>query len=322
MAEPAWATPRAAGAAALVALGTMNFGKRTPAAESERIVRRALERGVAVFDTANAYNDGESERILGRALGGDRQRVCIATKVGFARIAGKPEGLAPARVTAALDESLARLGTSWIDLYYFHVPDHATPIEESLTAVKPALGEKVRRFGVSNYASWQTLELMQACDRLGVARPVVAQQLYNLLIRQLDLEYFRFARRYGLHTAVYNPLAGGLLSGRYRAGDAVAKGSRFDGNRLYQGRYWSPRMIAAAEEYGAVAREAGLGLVALAYAWLAGAPGVDSILLGPASVAQLDEALDAVARPLGAELRARIDAIHTSFTGTETSYAR
>ncbi len=317
---PIWARPREG--PPLLALGAMNFGKRTPAAESERIVRRALERGITVFDTANAYNDGESERILGRALGRDRERAVIATKVGFGRAGGKPEGLSPARIAAALDESLARLGTDRVDLYYFHVPDHATPIADSLAAMKRALEQKVRCFGVSNFASWQIVEMFHACDELAMPRPVVAQQLYNLLIRQLDLEYFRFARRYRLHTSVYNPLAGGLLSGRYRAGDAIAKGSRFDNNRLYQGRYWSPRMIAHAEEYAALAREAGIGPVELAYAWLAGAPGVDSILLGPSSIEQLDQAIDAAAIALAPEIRARADAIHTAFTGTETSYAR
>ena len=188
--------------------------------------------------------------------------------------------------------------------------------------MKQALAGKVRAFGVSNYASWQILELIHACDRLDMPRPAVAQQLYNLLLRQLDLEYFRFARRYSLHTTVYNPLAGGLLTGRYRTGDAVAAGSRFDKNRLYQGRYWSPRMIALAEQYGEIAKAAGIGLTELAYAWLAGAPEVDSILIGPASVAQLDQALDAVTITLDPAVRASIDAIHTAFLGSETSYAR
>ena len=111
-----------------LALGTMNFGKRTPADESERIVRRALERGIRVFDTANAYNAGEAERILGRALGRDRDGVVVATKVGFGRIAGKPEGLSPGAVERALRGSLERLGTDRVDVYYLHVPDHATPI--------------------------------------------------------------------------------------------------------------------------------------------------------------------------------------------------
>ena len=301
----------------------MNFGKRTPAAESERIVKRALERGVTLFDTANAYVDGESERILGRALRGAGDTVTIATKVGFGRVRGKPEGLAPERIRVALDESLGRLGVERVGLYYLHVPDHGVPIERTLEAIAEALdSEKIERFGVSNYASWQVLELRHRCESMGLGPPTVAQQLYNLLIRQLDLEYFRFARRYELHTTVYNPLAGGLLTGRYAPGASIARGSRFDNNRLYQGRYWSAAMLQLASGYEAVAREAGLGLTELAYSWLAGHPSVDSILVGPATVEQLDQALDAVASPLPAEVRASVDALHLGHLGTETSYAR
>src|SRR5262249_12124249 len=125
-----WITQGRAGQAPpLLTLGAMNFGKRTPEAEAARMIDRAIERGILFFDTANAYNDGESERILGRALKGRRERVGVATKVGFGRVAGKPEGLSRERVLRACDESLERLGTSHIDLYYLHVPDYLTPLE-------------------------------------------------------------------------------------------------------------------------------------------------------------------------------------------------
>lgn len=325
--------PTRAGKPASIALGTMNFGKRTPEAEARRIVDRAIERGVVVFDTANAYNDGESERILGRALAGRRDRAVVATKVGFGRVDGKPEGLAPERVRAAIDASLSRLGMDHVDLFYLHVPDHATPIERTLEAFDHVVkGGKARHVGVSNYASWQILEMIHFCGAQKLARPAVSQQLYNLLIRQLDVEYFRFARKYGLHTTVYNPLAGGLLSGRYTGADSEAlrdadrpktvKGSRFDNNRLYQGRYWSPRMIAFAAELEVIAREHDMTLLELAYAWVAASPGVDSILVGPGSVKHLDEAIDAITKPVSEELRKLVDAAHTRFLGTETTYAR
>ncbi len=304
-------------------LGTMNFGKRTPAAEGERIIHRALSRGVTVFDTANAYCDGASEEILGRALKGKRDRAVVATKVGFGRIAGKPEGLSPERVSVALDESLRRLQCDVIDIYYLHVPDPATPIEATLEAIARAMAAgKVRAFGVSNYASWQILEIFQACDAAKMPRPIVAQQLYNLLIRQLDLEYFRFAAKYALHTTVYNPLAGGLLTGRYAPSSSIEKGSRFDKNRLYQGRYWSERMLAFAADLAAIAKAEGMTPVDLAYAWLAGRSEVDSILLGPASLDQLDDALGAVQKTVTPEAREKIEQLYVAFTGTETSYAR
>lgn len=304
-------------------LGCMNFGKRTPEPEARRIVDLAIERGLTLFDTANAYGDGESERILGRLLVGRRDRVRIATKVGW----WKKEGLSPARVRASLDESLARLGTDHVDVYYLHVPDHQTPIEATLEGVADVLASgKARAFGISNYASWQALEVLLACDRMGLARPVVSQQLYNLLIRQLDLEYFRFAGKYALPTTVYNPLAGGLLTPRHLTTDpedrAAFAGSRFDKNALYQRRYLSDVFLQAARALSEVAAEAGLTLVTLAYAWLAQRPGVDSILLGPGSVAHLEDALAAREVVLSEEVLARVEQIHRELVGTDASYAR
>jgi len=314
---------RTPGAAPALALGTMNFGKRTPADESERIVRRALERGIRVFDTANAYNGGESERILGRALGRDREGVVVATKVGFGRLDGKPEGLSPAAVERAVQGSLERLGTGWVDVYYLHVPDHATPIEQTLDAMKKQVDAgRVRAWGVSNFAAWQILEMDLLADARSLARPVVSQVLYNALHRQLDVEYFAFARRFPIHTTIYNPLAGGLLAGKHRAGEAPPTGSRFDDNALYQRRYWTAAMFEHVEQLRAVAASEGLTMVQLAYAWVAARPDVDSILVGPASVQHLDDALDAVQRSLSKEALARIDELARAWRGTDTNYVR
>jgi aryl-alcohol dehydrogenase-like predicted oxidoreductase len=306
-----------------VALGTMNFGKRTPAAEAERIIARALERGVTVFDTANAYADGASERILGRALAPVRDRVIVATKVGAARAAGKPEGLSRAAVLRAIDESLARLGTGHVDVYYLHVPDHAVPLAETLAAVGELIeAGKVRALGVSNFAAWQILEMMALWHSGRGPRPVVSQVMYNLLVRQIEVEYVGFTRAHTVHTTVYNPLAGGLLTGRHERGAAPVKGSRFDKNRMYEGRYWSPRFFDLVDAYAAVAKEAGMSLVELSYAWLAAQPHVDSILVGPATMEHLDAALDACARALPPEVGGRIDAIHRAYLGTDASYVR
>jgi aryl-alcohol dehydrogenase-like predicted oxidoreductase len=320
--EP-WIAPRRDRLTPLLALGAMNFGKRTPEKEAARIIDRAIERGVLFFDTAHAYNDGESERILGRALAKRREQLGVATKVGFGRTAGKPEGLARARVLAACDESLERLGTSYIDVYYLHVPDYATPLEETVEALAELVrAGKIRHIGVSNYASWQVLKIMSLCDKLGIERPVVSQVLYNLLIRQLDIEYFKFTREYPIHTTVYNALAGGLLSGRYDRAQAIPEGSRFDKNKFYQGRYWTDRFFDLVDSLRGVATEEGLSLVELSYAWLAGAKGVDSILVGPSTVEHLDAALDACNKTVSSEGRAKIDALYKAFLGTDTTYAR
>jgi aryl-alcohol dehydrogenase-like predicted oxidoreductase len=303
----------------------MNFGKRTPPAEGERIVRRALEHGIGVFDTANAYNSGESERILGRALGHDRSRVVLATKVGIDRVGpgGKPEGLSAGAMNRAIDASLERLGTDAVDLYYLHVPDHATPIEETLDAVAGIVRSgKARAWGVSNYASWEILEMNSLAAARGLGAPAVSQVLYNVLNRQLEIEYFAFARRFPLHTTVYNPLAGGLLTGKHRYAEAPEKGSRFAENAMYKGRYWTRAMFERVGELRAVADDAGLTLVELAYAWVAARADVDSILVGPASVEHLDAAVAAVSRPLSREALARIDDLHRAWTGTDTNYVR
>ncbi|HLK41054.1 MAG TPA: aldo/keto reductase [Polyangiaceae bacterium] len=306
-----------------LALGAMNFGQRTPADESERIVRRALERGITVFDTANSYYAGESERILGRALGRDRERVVLTSKVGIGADMSKREGLSPEVMRGALAGSLERLGTDRLDVYYLHFPDRTTPIDRTLDAMKELIASgRVRHWGVSNYASWEILEMVGLGDARGLARPSLAQMIYSVLHRQLEVEYFGFARRYGLHTSIYNPLAGGLLTGSHRFEEAPVKGSRFDHNRMYRGRYWTRTMFARVEQLRPLAAREGLSLVDFAYAWVAGRPDVDSILVGPATVAQLDQAFDAIARPLSPATLAEADALAAEWSGTDTNYVR
>jgi aryl-alcohol dehydrogenase-like predicted oxidoreductase len=314
---------RLAGAPPALVLGAMNFGKRTAAPESERIVRRALERGIRLFDTANSYNAGESERILGRALGPDRAKVVLSTKAGLGLVPGKPEGLTPNALRSALEGSLDRLGTDFVDVYYLHVPDRTTPIERTLDGMSEiVLSRRVRSWGISNYASWEILEMNRLAEARGLARPSVAQLLYNVLQRQLDVEYFAFARHYPIHTMTYNALAGGLLTGRHRFEAQPEKGSRFDGNAMYRRRYWTPEMFRRVEQLGEIAKSEGCSLVELAYAWTASRPDVDSVLVGPATVAQLDEAIDAVARTLSAASQARIDELGRDWAGTDTNYVR
>jgi aryl-alcohol dehydrogenase-like predicted oxidoreductase len=320
--EAPWLAPRGAARPSLT-LGAMNFGKRTSPADAERILGRAEELGIGLIDTANAYADGESERIVGKFLRSRRERFLVATKVGLGRVGKKAEGLSREAIERAVTASLDRLGTDYIDIYYLHAPDPATPIEETIDAVADLLRKGlVHHFGVSNFASWQILEIMKLCDARGIAHPRVSQVIYNMLVRQIEIEYARFASRYGVHTTVYNPLAGGLLSGRYHAGDAIAQGSRFDKNRMYERRYWSPRVFEAVEAYRALAERARMSLLELAYAWLATSPAVDSILVGPGSVEHLDAAAEACKKVLPAEIRAEAQAIAETLAGTDATYAR
>ncbi len=306
-----------------IALGAMNFGKRTPADESERIVRRALERGITLFDTANSYNEGASESILGKALGKDRERIVLTTKVGLGTALPRREGLTPAAMRSALEASLGRLGVSSVDVYYLHVPDRSTPIEDSIGAMKELVDSgRVKAWGVCNYASWEILEMNAIADRIGLARPVMTQLLYSPVHRQLDVEYFAFARRHPIHTSVYNVLAGGMLARDHKRDAEPAKGSRFDKNAMYQRRFWTPTMFDRAAQVRAVAQAHGLSPVDFCYAWLATRPGIDSILVGPAAVAQLDQAIDALALTLPAEALSAMDALALEWAGSDTNYVR
>jgi aryl-alcohol dehydrogenase-like predicted oxidoreductase len=316
-----WTSPRPASAPPRLALGTMNFGKRTPEADAKRIIAVAEERGIHLLDTANVYNEGESERVVGRAIAERRASFLVASKVGLARRGKGCEGLAKARVVAACEESLERLGTDYIDIYYLHAPDHGTPIEDTLEGIGTLLkAGKIRSWAVSNYASWQILEMFHLCDRSGLAKPIMSQVIYNLLIRQLEYEYFKFTSKYRIHSTVYNPLAGGLLSGKYPPGARWEAGGRFDANTMYQRRYWTPRLLEVVNAYGRLAES--MDLVTLAYAWVAGRPGVDSILIGPGSLDHLEAAIRGCQEVLSPEMRKRIDEAHYAYVGSDATYAR
>jgi aryl-alcohol dehydrogenase-like predicted oxidoreductase len=319
-----WTSRRGRGRA-LVTLGCMNFGRRTPEAEARRIVERALERGVRTFDTANVYNAGASERILGAALrGAAAGEVFVATKVGMDGMSqGKPEGLGRDAVLAACDGSLARLGVESVALYYLHKPDRETPFGDTLDALAELLRSgRIERFGVSNFASWSVLEMLAACDARAVPRPAVSQVLYNAAIRQIEIEHVEFCAKYAVHVTVYNPLAGGMLAGTLAAGDTPPPGSRFDANETYQRRYLSGRMFAFAEAWRRIAAREGRAPADVAHAWVAAQPGVDSILIGPGTVAHLDAALDALERALSDEALAAIAELQRAFDGTDARYAR
>jgi len=319
-----WTSRRGSGPA-LVTLGCMNFGKRTPETEARRIIERALARGVRTFDTANSYNDGDSERILGAALRGAAPgEIFVATKVGMDGCArGQCEGLARKTVLAACERSLARLGMDRVALYYLHKPDRETPFAETLDALAElhAAG-RFERFGVSNYASWKVLEVLRACDERGVPRPAASQVLYNPAIRQLEIEHLEFCAAYDLHVTVYNPLAGGMLARAVDPAAAPPVGSRFEGSEQYRNRYLSGRMFAFAEAWARIAAREGRAPADVAHAWVAAQPGIDSILVGPGSLAHLDAALDAVERPLSPEALAAIAELQRDFDGTDARYAR
>lgn len=305
--------------------GTMPFGKQADQATSTKMVDQCLDAGINFFDTANMYNLGRAEEVLGQALGPRRPRVIVASKVRY-RMGDGPDdvGLSRAAIRKALEASLKRLGTDYLDLYYLHWPDYDIPIEETLEAMDEAVRSgKVRYPAVSNYAAWQVAEIFCICQKQGYRPPYVSQPMYNLLARGIEEEYAPFAKRFGVSMVVYNPLAGGLLTGKHSREKGPIAGTRFDSNQLYLGRYWHDDYFAAVGELGTIAADAGKSPVELALQWLLGRQEVDSVILGASRPEQLAENLKACeSGGLDAATVARCDEVWKRLRGITPKYNR
>ena len=250
-------------------MGTMTFGSQADEAESRRMVDICLDAGMNFFDTANVYNQGRSEEILGAALGPKRGQVVLASKVR-GQMAREPSyvGLSRAAIRRGIEESLARLRTDYLDIYYLHRPDYDTPIEETLETVEELRREgKIRYSATSNYSAWQLGEILWLCEKNGYQPPWISQPMYNMLSRGIEQEYLAFTKRFEVGVVAYNPLAGGLLTGKHSPDKGPIEGTRFAGNKVYQNRYWNEGYFHAVEELKAIAERAWLGLVELAFNW-------------------------------------------------------
>ena len=304
-------------------LGTMTFGSQVDEAAASQMVARALDAGITHLDTANSYNDGRSEEIVGRALGSRRDEVVLATKV-FNRFGpgADEQGLSAPAVRKAIDASLRRLGTDHVDIYYLHQPDWTVPIEETLGAMAELVtAGKVRHVGVSNYAAWQICEVRNLAERNGWPPVVVSQQMYNLLARSIEDEYAAYSERAGLADVVYNPLAGGLLTGKHQY-DAAPTAGRFT-NEMYRDRYWTKGQFEAVSRLGEAAAGAGLSLIELSLRWLLSRPVVDAVLLGASSLGQLEANLAAAEGPaLDEDTLAACDAVWRELRGPIPRYNR
>ena len=228
------------------------------------------------------------------AIKGRRDKLVIASKVRF-KVGDAPDqqGLTRKAILRAIDESLRRLQTDYLDIYYLHAPDHATPIEESLETMDSLVKQgKVRYVASSNYAGWEVVEMLWLAKEHSWAAPYISQPMYNLLARGIEQEYLAMCKEFGVSTIVYNPLAGGLLTGKHQQ-ETITPGTRFDNNKLYQDRYWHDRYFKAVEELREIARHAGRSLVSLALNWLLHHTASDVVILGASSLAQLNENLAA-----------------------------
>jgi aryl-alcohol dehydrogenase-like predicted oxidoreductase len=272
--------------------GTMTFGKPLDQAGATQLVNRCIDAGINFFDTANMYQKGVAETMLGHAIKGKRDRLVIASKVRFP-MGEEPDqqGLSRKAILRAIDESLQRLGTDYLDLYYFHMPDHEVPIEESMEAMESLVKQgKVRYPAQSNYAGWQVVEMLWVAKDRGWHAPFVSQPMYNLLARGIEQEFLPMCKRFEIANIVYNPLAGGLLTGKHKP-ETVTPGTRFDSNKLYQDRYWHEQQFRAVEQLRSIAQKAGRSLVSLALNWLLHHSASECVILGASRMEQLNENL-------------------------------
>ena len=287
----------------IVCLGTMMFGDRTDAAAANEIVAHAFDAGVNFIDTADAYADGASERIVGAAVRAQRERWIVATKAGnvLPSIAGAPHtgGLSRRWLVQACDASLARLATDWIDIYYLHKDDVRTPIAETVGAIGDLIrAGKIRYFGVSNYRGWRIAEVIRWCERLGVPKPVVSQPYYNLLNRTPEVEILPACDYHELGVAPYSPIARGLLTGKYALGGAAPEGSRVarKDKRMLETEF-REESLAIAQKLQAHAAASGRTLTQFALAWLWSNRIVTSVIAGPRTLEQWKPYVEAVGTP-------------------------
>jgi aryl-alcohol dehydrogenase (NADP+) len=305
-----------------ICLGTMTFGGQTNAEDAARMVDMAMDRGINFFDTANGYTGGESERITGRILGARRSSVVLASKVGM-KTDDQPAGLSRSAIMTAIDKSLSRLNTDYLDIYYLHTPDHSTPLEETLEAMHRLVqAGKVRCVASSNHASWQVVRMLQIADANSYAPALITQPMYNLLARLIEDEYLPMCKACGVSTIVYNPLAGGLLTGKH-TNAAPLPGTRFDGNQMYLARYWNDVNHAAVSRLNEIAGSAGRSMVSVALNWLLHHSEATGIILGASKLDHLRENLDACGDgELPAEILHGCDEVWGLLRGAAPKYNR
>ena len=291
------------------ALGTMMFGAigNPDHEDSIRIIHKALDAGVNVVDTADFYSQGESEEILGKALAGRRDDVVLATKFHLP-MGEDPNMRGNSRrwITTALENSLRRLGTDHVDLYQVHRPDPETDVEETLSALTDLVrAGKIRAIGTSSFPASEIVEAQVVAERRGLQRFRTEQPTYSIMNRGIENEVLPVAQRYGMGTLVYSPLAGGMLTGRYR------KGQETDGRRAAYGfKYLSDeRRLDVVEELLVLAAELGVKLTHLAMAFAIAHPGVTSAIIGPRTMEQLDDLLAGADLHLDDAVLDRIDEI-------------
>src|SRR5229473_2490375 len=297
-----------------ICLGTMTFGRQCDEALSFAIMDTAFEAGVDFFDTANVYPVGggldlvgRTEEIVGKWLKGKREQIVLATKCWGAMGRGPNEhGLSRKHILTAIEGSLRRLQTDYIDLYQVHAPDFETPLAETLQALDDLVRQgKVRYIGCSNFQAWLLASALWTSDKLGLARFDCVQPRYNLLFREIENELLPLCRHYEVGVIPYNPLAGGFLTGKYKPSAEPTPDTRFGlagrAGTIYRRRYWEEAQFAAVAHLQEFFAARNKPLTQVAIAWVLAQPGITSPIVGATSPEQLRQSLPATELTLDAE---------------------
>lgn len=300
-------------AVSVVGIGCNNFGGRSDLKESTAVIHKALDLGVTFFDTADSYpltDCGRSEEILGKVLGPRRKDIVLATKFGLDLGPDIKGGGSRRYIISAVEQSLKRLGTDWIDLFQYHKPDPNTPIEETLGALNDLIRQgKVRYIGCSNFQAWQATEADWVARQLGMDGFVSCQNEYSLLEREPERELLNMMEKYGWGFLPFFPLASGLLTGKYTQGEEAPEGSRFAKSPIFNDLFMTEdnwRKINLLEKF---ARDRDHTLLELAFSWLANRPVLWSIIAGASTPEQVATNVKAVEWQLTPEDLAEIDKI-------------
>ena len=298
----------------LVGLGCNNFGGRLDLAATRKVVHRALDLGITLFDTADIYGErGRSEEYLGESLGDRRKDIVLATKFGMAMDdAGVRKGASRRYILSAVEASLQRLKTDWVDLYQLHQPDPLTPVEETLRALDDLVRQgKVRYVGCSNLPAWQVVEALWTAKHAGLDRFVCCQDEYSLVVREPERELIPMMERHGLGLLPYFPLASGLLTGKYKRNASMPAGARLTGTKRLADRYLTEANWGIVERLEDFCARRGRTLLELAFSWLAARPTVASVIAGATQPEQVEANVRAVEWNLTPEDLAEIDRLRT-----------
>ena len=300
-----------------ICLGCLTFGGQADEKESQRIVDTAWDAGINFFDTANVYTETLSERFLAKALKGRRDQAVIATKVRGRMGPGVNDiGLSRKHIMDAVDDSLMRLQTDYIDLYQVHSWDSDTPLEETLRALNDLVCQgKVRYIGCSNFAGWQLTKSLWISDVKGLARFETVQPRYNLLFRGIEEELLPVCLSQDVGVIPYNPIAAGLLTGKHKRGQAPVPGTRFDLREVYRDIYWYERNFEAVEKLDAIAGSYGHTLLQLALSWVLANPAITSAIVGASTAEQLQQSISAAEAKLEPEEIAACDPVWEELKG-------